>query len=133
MPGAMEGEFVFDAALLADLAQNVVAMAVARHIKNMVVEPLIRVFLDDAFGNVQQADAAFGIGFLAPRDDPQLTVEHRLKIVRGQILHVGIGQPGEDGKNEQIADTRMGLVGRFIVHYGFDLLLREVTPVHAFG
>ena len=129
----MEGEFVFDAALLADLAQNVVAMAVAGHIKDMVVEPLIRVFLDDAFGNVQQADAALGIGFLAPRDDPKVAVEHRLKIVRGQVLHVGISQPGEDGKDEQIADTRMGLVGRFIVHHGFDLLLREVTPVHAFG
>lgn len=129
----MKGEFVLDAALLADLAQNVVAMAVAGHIKDMDVEPLIRVFLDDAFGNIQQADAALGIGFLAPRDDPQLTVEHRLQVVRGQVLHVGIGQSGEDGKDEQIADTRMGFVGRFIVHYGFDLLLREVTPVHAFG
>lgn len=46
----VEGQFVFNAALLADLAQDVVAMAVARHIKDMVVEPLIRVFLDDALG-----------------------------------------------------------------------------------
>ena len=129
----VEGEFVFNAALFADLAQDVVTMAVTRHIKDMVVEPLIRVFLDDAFGNIQQADAALGIGFLAPRDDPKLTVEHRLKVVCGQVLHVGIGQPRKDGEDEQIADAGMGLVGRFIVHYGLDLLLRKVTPVHAFG
>ena len=30
----VEGQFVFNAALLADLAQDVVAMAVARHIKH---------------------------------------------------------------------------------------------------
>ncbi len=133
MPREVEGQFVFDAALLADLAQNIVAMAVTRHIKDMVVEPLICVFLDDAFGNIQQADAAFGIGFLSSRDDPKVAVKHRLKIVRGQVLYVGIGQPGEDGEDEQIADARMGLVGRLIVHHGFDLLLREVTPIHAFG
>lgn len=123
MPCTVEGQFVFDAALLADLAQNVVAMAVAGHVKDVVVEPLIRVFLDDAFGNIQQADAALGIGFLAPRDDPQLTVEHRLQVVRGQPFHVGISQPREDGEDEQIADAGMGLVGRFIVHHGLDLLL----------
>ena len=133
VPGCMEGEFVFDAALPADLAQDVVAMAVAGHIKDMVVEPLIRVFLDDAFGNIQQADAALGIGFLTPRDNPKVAVEHRLKVVCGQVLHVGIGQPRKDGEDEQIADAGMGLIGRFIVHHGFDLLLREVTPVHAFG
>ncbi len=129
----VEGQFVFNAALLADLAQDVVAMAVARHIKDMVVEPLIRVFLDDAFGNIQQADTAFGIGFLTSRDDPQVTVEHSLKVVRGQPFHVGISQPREDGEDEQIADAGMRLVGRFIVHHGLDLLLREITPVHAFG
>ena len=133
VPGKVEGEFVFDAALLADLAQDVVAMAVAGHVKDMVVEPLIRVFLDDAFGNIQQADAALGIGFLTPRDNPKVAVEHRLKVVCGQVLHVGIGQPRKDGEDEQIADAGMGLIGRFIVHHGFDLLLREVTPVHAFG
>ena len=133
MPPLMEGQFVFNAALLADLAQDVVAMAVARHIKDMVVEPLIRVFLDDAFGNIQQADTAFGIGFLTSRDDPQVTVEHSLKVVRGQPFHVGISQPREDGEDEQIADAGMRLVGRFIVHHGLDLLLREITPVHAFG
>lgn len=133
MPRHVEGQFVFNAALLADLAQDVVAMAVARHIKDMVVEPLIRVFLDDAFGNIQQADTAFGIGFLTSRDDPQVTVEHSLKVVRGQPFHVGISQPREDGEDEQIADAGMRLVGRFIVHHGLDLLLREITPVHAFG
>ena len=133
MPREVEGQFVFNAALLADLAQDVVAMAVARHIKDMVVEPLIRVFLDDAFGNIQQADTAFGIGFLTSRDDPQVTVEHSLKVVRGQPFHVGISQPREDGEDEQIADAGMRLVGRFIVHHGLDLLLREITPVHAFG
>ena len=133
VPGKVEGEFVFDAALLADLAQDVVAMAVAGHVKDMVVEPLIRVFLDDAFGNIQQADTAFGIGFLTSRDDPQVTVEHSLKVVRGQPFHVGISQPREDGEDEQIADAGMRLVGRFIVHHGLDLLLREITPVHAFG
>ena len=60
----VEGQFVFNAALLADLAQDVVAMAVARHIKDMVVEPLIRVFLDDAFGNIQQADTLSVLVFL---------------------------------------------------------------------
>lgn len=133
VPGKVEGEFVFDAALPADLAQDVVAMAVAGHIKDMVVEPLIRVFLDDAFGNIQQADAALGIGFLTPRDNPKVAVEHSLKVVRGQVLHVGIGQPRKDGEDEQIADAGMRLVGRFIVHHGLDLLLREITPVYAFG
>ena len=106
----VEGQFVFNAALLADLAQDVVAMAVARHIKDMVVEPLIRVFLDDAFGNIQQADTAFGIGFLTSRDDPQVTVEHSLKVVRGQPFHVGISQPREDGEDEQIADAGCALL-----------------------
>ena len=101
MTSAVEGQFVFNAALLADLAQDVVAMAVARHIKDMVVEPLIRVFLDDAFGNIQQADTAFGIGFLTSRDDPQVTVEHSLKVVRGQPFHVGISQPRERRKKHQ--------------------------------
>ena len=82
--GKVEGEFVFDAASFADLAQNIVAMAVTGHIKDRVVEPLIRVFLDDAFGNIQQADAALGIGFLAPRDDHSSpsNIVCRLSVVR---------------------------------------------------
>ena len=82
----------------ADFFQYLVAGGIARHGEHFVIPRQAPVFLYYLSGNVQQADIGFGVGLLPSGDYPQVAVKECLQVVGGQILHIGICQPRENGK-----------------------------------
>ncbi len=56
-----------------------------------------------------------------------------MQVVFREVLDIGIRQPCERGKDEQVSDKLVCLVGHIGVHHRVYLLLCDISPVHAFG
>ena len=131
--GNMIGQAHLETALSAYLFEYLVATAVARNGENMTVPCKSLVFLYDTLGNVQKTDVRFGVGFLSSGDYPQVAVEECLQVVGGEVLHVGIRQTREHGKDEQVPYKFMAGVLHRCVHERLYLLLGKIAPIDAFG
>ena len=112
MPGNVIGDFLVYAAHRCDFFQVIVHLLVADYWKNLAVRQLSVIFLQDGFGNIQQADIGSYVCLVPFLDYLQVSVKGNLDVLRPQLAHIHIRQARITAKDEHVTYLLQPLAGK---------------------
>ncbi len=102
MAAGMPRNLFFDTAESDDFLDVFASGHIRRNGQKQVVICHTIVFLDNLLRNIQKHDVGFHARLLSLGHNPEFTVKGSLKVVFGQVLHIGKGQPRKTAENVQI-------------------------------
>ena len=86
----------------------------------------------DHFSDGKKFDTEQRTRFLAPVDNPPLSVVVRMDVRMGKFHHVCMAQARKGAKDEGVTVNARTVVGKFDVHHGLQFRSREVATFGVF-
>lgn len=120
----MPRDLFFDTAESDDLLDVLASGYIRRNGQKQVVICHAIVFLDNLLRNIQKHDVGLHTRLLSLGNNPEFPVKGSLKVVLGQVLHIGKGQARKAAEDVQIPNQLHRLTPELQIQQSADFIFR---------
>ena len=133
MPSGVPRNLLFNTVESDDFLDVLTSGYIRRNGQKQVVSCHTIVFIYNLLRNIQEHDVGFHTCLLSLGHNPEFTIKGSLKIVLGQVLHIGKGQARKAAEDIQIPNQLHRLAPELQIQQPADFIFRQIVPVGTFG
>ena len=133
MPSGVPRNLLFNTVESDDFLDVLTSGYIRRNGQKQVVSCHTIVFIYNLLRNIQEHDVGFHTCLLSLGHNPEFTIKGSLKIVLGQVLHIGKGQARKAAEDVQIPNQLHRLAPELQIQQPADFIFRQIVPIGTFG